>query len=85
MTPWPEQTAKARFCDLLDRCLAEGPQPITRHGIETAVLVPAAEWHRLREAARPTLKALLLSDPARGTLTLAARGTASRREPPMPE
>ncbi len=83
MTPWPEQTAKARFCDLLDRCLAEGPQPITRHGIETAVLVPAAEWHRLREAARPTLKALLLSDPARGTLTLPARGTASRREPPV--
>ena len=50
MTPWPVQNAKARFSELLDRCLAEGPQPITRRGVETAVLVPAAEWHRLRAA-----------------------------------
>ncbi|MGC8477674.1 MAG: type II toxin-antitoxin system Phd/YefM family antitoxin [Acetobacteraceae bacterium] len=82
MAAWPAQDAKARFSELLDRCLAEGPQPITRRGVETAVLVPAAEWHRLRAAARPTLKALLLSEHARGALELPARGTARRRPPP---
>lgn len=83
MTPWPVQNAKARFSELLDRCLAEGPQPITRRGVETAVLVPAAEWHRLRAAARPSLKALLLTDRARGPLPLPERGTARRRQPPV--
>ena len=52
MTPWPVQTTKARFSELIDRCLAEGLRPITRRGVETAVPVLAAEWHRLRAAAR---------------------------------
>jgi prevent-host-death family protein len=85
MTPWSVQNAKARLSELLDRCLTEGPQPITRRGVEIAVVVPAAEWHRLRAAARPSLKALLLTDRARGPLPLPARGIASRRTPPVPD
>jgi antitoxin Phd len=37
---WPVQDAKARFSELLDTCLAEGPQIVTRRGAEAAVLVP---------------------------------------------
>lgn len=62
MNVWPVQDAKARFSELLDACVSEGPQVVTWHGAETAVLVPIAEWKRLSSAARPSLKSLLLSD-----------------------
>lgn len=81
MNTWPVQDAKARFSELLDACVSEGPQVVTRRGTETAVLVPIAEWKRLHAAARPTLKQLLLADEARSTLTLPARGKARRRAP----
>ena len=82
MNTWPVQDAKARFSELLDACVSEGPQVVTRRGSETAVLVPIAEWKRLRDAARPSLKELLLSASARSNLALPARGKAKRRSPP---
>lgn len=82
MNTWPVQDAKARFSELLDACVSEGPQVVTRRGSETAVLIPIAEWKRLRDAARPSLKELLLSDSARANLALPARGKAKRRVPP---
>jgi len=57
---WPVADAKARFSELLDATLKDGPQIVTRRGIETAVVVPIAEWKRLNAASRPTLKELLL-------------------------
>ena len=79
MHTWPVQDAKARFSELLDRCLAEGPQMVTRRGAETAVLVPIEEWRRLRAAARPSLKELLLSDDARAKMAVLERGAGHRR------
>ncbi len=79
MNTWPVQDAKARFSELLDACVKEGPQLVTRRGAETAVLVPISEWKRLSSAARPSLKALLLSDFARADLELPQRGSARRR------
>ena len=81
MRTWPVQDAKARFSELLDTCLKEGPQIVTRRGTEAAVLVPMTDWQRLHSAARPTLKELLLSDDARGDLNIPRRGTRRRREP----
>jgi antitoxin Phd len=81
MKTWPVQTAKARFSEFLDACLAEGPQLVTRRGAEAAVLVPAAEWHRLNASAKPSLKQLLLSDTARTDLPIPPRGAARRRKP----
>lgn len=83
MSTWPVQDAKTRFCEFLVRCVAEGPQIVTKRGAETAVLVPVDEWHRLQAAARPSLKQLLLSDSARGPLPLPKRGAARRRKPPV--
>ena len=82
MNAWPVQDAKARFSELLDACVSEGPQVVTRRGAETAVLIPIAEWKRLHATARPTLKQLLLAEDARGNLALPARGKAKRRSPP---
>ena len=79
MQTWPVQDAKARFSELLDACVSEGPQVVTRRGTETAVLVPIAEWKRLSRAAPPSLKALLLLDDARTELALPPRGHAKHR------
>jgi antitoxin Phd len=83
MKNWPVQDAKARFSEMLDTCLKEGPQLVTRRGSEAAVLVPAEEWRRLQASARPTLKELLLSDRPRADLILPERGRFRRR--PAPE
>lgn len=79
MNAWPVQDAKARFSELLDACISEGPQVVTRRGAETAVLVPIAEWKRLSNAARPSLKSLLLSDVGRADFELPQRGSARHR------
>ena len=79
MNVWPVQDAKARFSELLDSCVKNGPQVVSRRGAETAVLVPIAEWKRLNSAARPSLKSLLLSDSGRTDLVLPQRGSAHRR------
>ena len=81
MKTWPVQDAKARFSELLETCLSEGPQLVTKRGAEAAVLVPAAEWQRMQNSARPTLKELLLSDEGRGDMDIPARGGRRRREP----
>ena len=81
MQTWPVQDAKARFSEFLETCLSEGPQMVTKRGTEAAVLVPVDEWRRLRAAARPTLRELLLSDEARGDMSIPARGQARRRMP----
>ena len=80
---WPVQDAKARFSELLDACVREGPQIVTRRGEETAVLVPMAQWKRLCHDARPSLKALLLTDMGRVELTLPSRGRGRRRTIPQ--
>ena len=79
MNSWPVQDAKARFSELLDTCVSEGPQLVTRRGAEIVVLVPIAEWKRLSTAARPSLKSLLLSDVGRADFELPQRGSARRR------
>ncbi len=79
MHEWPVQDAKARFSEFLEACLAEGPQMVNKHGVEAAVLAPVEEWRRLQMAARPSLKALLLSDFARAELVVPSHGRAKRR------
>ena len=80
MPIWPVQDAKARFSELLDACVSEGPQVVTRRGTETAVMVPIDEWRRLQAAARPSLKQLLLTDSARTDMLVPERGKAGRRQ-----
>jgi prevent-host-death family protein len=80
MCAWPVQDAKARFSEMLETCLKEGPQIVTKRGADAAVLVPATEWRRLQRTARPTLKELLLTDDARGELNVPPRGGRRRRK-----
>lgn len=80
MKSWPVQDAKARFSELLETCLKEGPQMVTKRGAGTAVLVPLKDWQQLQRSAKPTLKELLLTDDARGDLNLPRRGRLRRRQ-----
>ena len=78
---WPVQDAKARFSELLDASLNEGPQIVTRRGVEAAVLVPFEEWRRLQSSARPTLKELLLAETPCAEIPVTPRQRWRRRTP----
>lgn len=79
MRRWTVDDAKARFGELLDACLAEGPQMVIERGEEAAVLLSMQEWRRMRFTARPSLKELLLLNQPRTELVLPVRGQAKRR------
>lgn len=70
---WSVQEAKARFSELLDASIKNGPQIVTKRGIETAVVMPIEEWRSLQQRARPTLKDLLLAPEPRFDLELPDR------------
>jgi prevent-host-death family protein len=78
MHVWPAQDAEACFSERLDASVTDGPQLVTRQGIEAAVLVPIDEWRRLQATARPSLKQLLLADDARAARLVPERGKARR-------
>ena len=80
MSQWQVQDAKARFSELLETCLEQGPQVVTKRGVEAAVLVPIDQWRRM-QAARPTLKQLLLAPEPRFELPVPPRGQLRRRPP----
>jgi prevent-host-death family protein len=82
MAVWQVQDAKARFSEFLEASIEEGPQIVTRRGVETAVLLPIEEWHRLRKIARPTLKDWLLAPEPRID-NLVPRRRKLRRRPPV--
>ena len=81
MKQWPVQDAKARFSELLETCLREGPQVVTKRGNEAAVLVPAKEWAQLKKSGRRTLKDLLLAEAPRASFVVRPRGRTRRRAP----
>jgi prevent-host-death family protein len=45
---WQVQEAKQRFSELLRAAASEGPQIVTRHGHEIAVVIDVSEFHRMR-------------------------------------
>jgi prevent-host-death family protein len=59
---WQLQEAKQRFSELIRSVEAEGPQFVTRHGEEVAVVVSIAEYRHLRNEGED-FKAFLQSAP----------------------
>ena len=43
---WTVAEAKAKFSEVIERAMSEGPQTITRKGRRAAVIVGAEEWER---------------------------------------
>lgn len=79
---WQIQEAEARFREMLETSLSEGPQIVTESGKDLAVLVPIKHWHRLQRMAKPNIKDLLLAPEAR-TEALTAPRTKLRSRPVM--
>jgi len=68
---WQLQEAKAKFSELVQRTLDEGPQTVTRHGKDVVVVVSAEDYRKL-SARRPSLLEVLTSGPE-GELELPPR------------
>ncbi len=49
MSVWQLQDAKNRLSELIERVLNEGPQVITRHGVEIAVVIPFSRYKKMTE------------------------------------
>ena len=59
---WQLQEAKQRFSELVRHARAHGPQVVTKHGEEVAVVVSIEEYRRLTDDL-PGFKDLLLAAP----------------------
>lgn len=63
---WQLQEAKNRFSEVVDLAIEEGPQTVTRHGKEVAIVISKKDFERRRRAG------------ARGTIVPFLRGLAFR-------
>ena len=72
---WQIQQAKARFSELVDRTLKEGPQTVTRHGKVVAVMVPVEHYRRMRTHGK-SFKAMLAAAPLQGVRITRSRETS---------
>jgi prevent-host-death family protein len=54
VTSWQLQTAKARFSEMIRIVKTKGPQSITLHGREEAIVISKEDYDRLKRA-KPNL------------------------------
>ena len=59
---WQIQSAKAHLSELIEQAERDGPQIITRHGVERAVVLSIDDYRLLMKRGED-FKALLLSGP----------------------
>jgi prevent-host-death family protein len=62
MARWQVQEAKMRLSQVIDEAQTKGPQLITRHGVERAVLLSIDDFRSLT-AGKPDLRSYLLGGP----------------------
>jgi antitoxin Phd len=74
---WQLQEAKQRFSELVRRAVVEGPQVVTKHGEETAVVVSIEEYRRLTRD-RPDFREFLLTAPDLDLLEIDRQGDRAR-------
>jgi len=67
MATWQLQEAKSRFSQLVEQTLSNGPQTVTRRGVEAVVVISLAEFKRLKHGG---LKSLLLNAPRGDALAI---------------
>lgn len=49
---WQLQEAKSKFSQLVDQALRDGPQTVTRRGVETVVVTSVEDYRRETHTAR---------------------------------
>lgn len=63
---WAVAEAKARFSQVIDRALTDGPQAITRNGRTAVIVVSAEEWQR-KTKRQGSLADFFAASPLRGS------------------
>jgi prevent-host-death family protein len=80
MGSWALQDAKARLSEVVDTAKRDGPQIITRRGVEEVVVVPIAQWRQMKGGPKRTLLEVLQSGP-QFDLNIPPRGRMRMRKP----
>ena len=78
-TVWTVAEAKAKFSEVIERAVSDGPQTVTRNGRTTAVIVAAAEWER-KTKRTGSLAEFLAGSPLRGSRVKLPRRTDRPRK-----
>jgi prevent-host-death family protein len=76
---WTVAEAKAKFSEIIERAMSEGPQTITRKGRTAAVVVGAEEWQRKTKRAG-NLAEFFAGSPLRGSQLKVRRHKAQPRK-----
>jgi prevent-host-death family protein len=76
---WQAQDAKQCFMEVLERANVEGPQVVSEHGREVAVILAMEEYRRLTSQ-EPDFKEFLLSAPDLSVLDLQRDKSTETRE-----
>ena len=66
MAKWAVAEAKARFSEVVEQALSEGPQEITRNGKQAVTVIATEELEKLLRP-RQSLREFLLNSPLRGS------------------
>ena len=75
---WQLQEAKQKFSEVVQRAIQDGPQIVTRRGVEVVVILSSDEYRRL-SGDKPDFKEFLLSGPDLSALEMErSRETAAR-------
>jgi prevent-host-death family protein len=77
MAEWQVQEAKARFSEVVEKARTEGPQTITRHGRERAVLLSIEDYRALLSR-QTDVRELLLGGPKVDDFTIERDGDRGR-------
>jgi prevent-host-death family protein len=76
---WTVAEAKAKFSEIIERAMSEGPQTITRKGRTAAIVVGAEEWQRKTQRAG-NLAEFFAASPLRGSELKVRRRKAPLRK-----
>jgi antitoxin Phd len=74
---WHVQDAKTRLSEVIERACTEGPQTITRHGKERAVVLSIEDYHALA-VLKPDFKSYLLGGPKVDEFAIEREGDTDR-------
>ncbi len=66
---WQVQEAKQKFSELVERAISDGPQTVTRRGVDVVVVMSVDEYRRI-VAPRKDFKEFLMSGPDMSILDL---------------
>jgi prevent-host-death family protein len=79
---WSVAEAKARFSELIDQAVSDGPQRITRRGRDVVVVVAAEEWER-KARRKGNLAEFFAESPLRGSGVIVERPSDRPRKPDL--